>query len=107
VLAHLLEPDSPDSFVRWGFFNAFFERKEYAEPYIMEPIAREMVQKDAALREEFYKKLHEDESFRNDPAARLEFFYRRSPYFDAAERVYPIMRVVDPQVFARLSQSLS
>jgi hypothetical protein len=107
VIANLLEPDSPDSFVRWGFFNAFFERKEYAEPYIMEPIAREMMQKDHRLREEFYKRLDEDEPFRDDPDARLEFFYRRSPYFDVAEMVYPIMRIIDPLAFARLSRSLS
>ena len=103
VIANLLEPESPDSFVSWGFFNAFFERKEYAEPYIMEPIAREMIQRDRELRETFYRKLEEDELFRNDPAARLDFFYQRSPYFDKAERVYPVMRIVDPLAFARLT----
>lgn len=107
VLAYLLEPDSPDSFARWGFFNAFFERKEYAEPYIMEPIAQDMMQKDPLLREEFYKKINDDEAFRDDPTARLEFFYRRSPYFDTAECVYPILRIVDPAVFERLTHSLS
>jgi hypothetical protein len=107
VIANLLEPDSPDSYTRWGFFNAFFERKEYAEPYIMEPIAREMMQLDRELREEFYKKLDEDELFRNDPVARLDFFYQRSRYRDTAERIYPIMRIIDPLAFARLSHSLS
>jgi hypothetical protein len=107
VIVHLLEPESPDSFVRWGFFNAFFERKEYAEPYIMEPTARKMMQRDPALREEFYKKLEEDEEFRNDPSARLEFFYQRSPYVDVSEKVYPITRIVDQLSFARLTSSLS
>jgi hypothetical protein len=107
VIANLLEPDSPDSFLRWGFFNAFFERKEYAEPYIMEPIAREMMRMDRELREEFYKKLDEDEIFRNDPVARLDFFYQRSRYRDIAERVYPIMSIIDPLAFARLSHALS
>ncbi len=107
VIALLLEPESQDSFLRWGFFNAFFERKEYAEPYIMEPIAREMIQRDPILRDEFYKKLDDDEAFRGDPVARLEFFYRRSPFFDSAERVYPIMRITDPLSFSNLSGSLS
>jgi murein tripeptide amidase MpaA len=107
VIANLLEPESPDSYVHWGFFNAFFERKEFAEPYVMEPIAREMMQADRELREQFYRKLDEDELFRNDPVARLDFFYQRSVYFDTAERVYPIMRIVDPLAFARLSNSLS
>ena len=43
VIANLLEPEAPDSFLSWGFFNSFFERKEYAEDFIMEPIARKML----------------------------------------------------------------
>jgi len=104
VLAHLLEPGSPDSFVRWGFFNAFFERKEYIEPYVLEPIAREMLERDPVLREDFEQRLEEDEAFRDDPKARLEVFYGRSPFFDAVEKVYPVVRVVDPRSFARLKK---
>lgn len=92
VLVGLLEPESPDSFVSWGFFNAFFERKEYAEAYVMEPIAQQMLEKDPLLRQEFEERLLE-ESFRRDPAARLDFFYTRSPYFDSSERMYPIYRL--------------
>ena len=92
VIANLLEPMAPDSFVRWGFFNSFFERKEYAEAYVMEPIAKQMLKNDSRLREEFNAKLDSDENFRNSPLERLDFFYRSSPYFDKNEKVYPIMR---------------
>ncbi|MFQ5807661.1 MAG: M14 family zinc carboxypeptidase, partial [Phycisphaerae bacterium] len=44
VAVHLLEPEAPDSLIAWGFFNAIFEQKEYAESYVMEPIARRMLQ---------------------------------------------------------------
>lgn len=93
VILHLLEPESPDSFVQWGFFNAFFERKEYAEPYVMEPIARAMLKDDPTLREVFFERVSNDDAFSKDPGLRLDFFYQRSPYFDKAERVYPIMRL--------------
>ncbi|MBX2991080.1 MAG: M14 family metallopeptidase [Bacteroidetes bacterium] len=93
LIMHLLEPQGPDSFVSWGFFNAFFERKEYAEPYIMEPIAKKMLDGDPELRREFEEKLEKDAEFAADPAARLNFFYERSPYFDTCERVYPFMRI--------------
>ena len=92
VIANLLEPMAPDSFVRWGFFNSFFERKEYAEVYVMEPIAKQMLRGDSKLKEIFNAKLDSDENFRNDPLERLDFFYRSSPYFDKNEKVYPIMR---------------
>lgn len=94
VIVNLLEPEAPDSFVSWGFFNAWFERKEYAEPYIMEPYAQQMLENDKSLRNEFLSRLDSDETFRNDPKARLDFFYERSPFFDQKEKKYPILRIV-------------
>ena len=95
VIVNLLEPEAPDSFVNWGFFNAFFERKEYAEAYVMEPYAKQMMKGDVSLRNEFYKKLNEDESFRNNGGERLDFFYKRSPYYDKGENIYPILRLIN------------
>ncbi len=95
VIVNLLEPEAPDSFVNWGFFNAFFERKEYAEDYIMEPYAKKMIEEKPALRSEFYKKLNEDEKFNNNSGERLDFFYKHSLFYDKGENVYPIMRLMN------------
>ncbi len=94
VIIHLLEPNSPDSFVYWGFFNAIFEQKEYGESYILEKLAREMLAKDPNLQKEFEEKL-KDEKFAKSAFARLSFFYERSPYF-ANQRigVYPVGRII-------------
>jgi hypothetical protein len=93
VIAHLLEPKSPDSFLRWGFFNTIFERKEYFELYVMEPIAREMLREDPSLQREFDRWLENNPNAREDPFRRLNFFYERSPYYDNQLNVYPVMRV--------------
>ena len=90
VAINLLEPDAPDSFVRWGFFNATFEQKEYAEPYMLEKLAREMLAGDPELREEFQKKVATDPKFAANPEERLQFFYRRSPYWDPQMNLYPV-----------------
>lgn len=95
VIVNLLEPEAPDSFVNWGFFNAFFERKEYAEAYVMDPFAKQMMKDNPQLRSDFYKKLNEDELFRNNSGERLDFFYKRSPFYDKGENVYPILRMVN------------
>jgi len=92
-LVYLLEPKSPDSFLKWGFLNSIFEQKEYFEDYSMEPIAKEMLKKDINLKAEFEKKLAEDEKFRNNPYQRLNFIYERSPYYDSNLNVYPIYKV--------------
>lgn len=93
VIAHLLEPESGDSFMKWGFFNSVLEQKEYFEPYVMEKIAEEMIKENPGLLKEFEEKLTSDEKFRNDSYSRLNFFYERSPYFDSQMNVYPVMRV--------------
>ncbi len=74
LIVHLLEPASEDSFLHWGFFNSILEQKEYFEDYVMEKTAEEMIKNNPALLEEFEKKLKEDEAFRNNPDARLNFF---------------------------------
>lgn len=96
VLLHLLEPKSSDSFVYWGFFNAIFERKEYYEDYVLEKLAEVMYEKDQLVRKEFEQKLQSDSIFASSPQQRLEFFYRKSPYFDKNWLVYPIVRVSNP-----------
>jgi hypothetical protein len=94
---HLLEPQAPDSFVYWGFFNAVFERKEYFEDYVMADIALEMYESDPALRAEFDQRLQADTAFAASPRDRLMFFYQRSPYWDVNKDVYPVRRLLIPQ----------
>jgi hypothetical protein len=77
IIVNLLEPKAQDSFVSWGFWNGIFEQKEYAEDYVLEKLAREMLEQDPALKVEFEKKLAEDESFAANPEARLYLFYNR------------------------------
>jgi murein tripeptide amidase MpaA len=89
----LLEPQAPDSFAAWGFFNGWFEHKEYVEPYVIEIMARDLMSADPALAAEFESKLKQNPAFAADPAARREFFYRRHPAWDARFGLYPIMRV--------------
>lgn len=95
VAIHLLEPNGPDSFVYWGFFNSIFEQKEYGESYQIEKVAKEMLSKDPKLKAEFEAKL-KDETFAKSPRARLNFFYERSPYFlNQKVGIYPVGRIVN------------
>jgi hypothetical protein len=89
----LLEPQAPDSFAAWGFFNSCFEQKEQMEPYVAERIARQMMDSDAALQEAFELKLKHDAVFAADTHARLEFFLRRHVSWDERFNLYPIMRL--------------
>ena len=94
VALQWLEPEGPDSAMAWGFFDSIFEQKEYGEPYVLEKLAREMMDKDPKLKEEFERKIQNDPQFAANPYARLEFFYDHSPWY-AANRVgeYPVGRL--------------
>ncbi len=87
---HLLEARGPDSFVAWGFFNAIFEAKEYFEPYMMEGIAKKMLDSDSGLKLLYEKRLATDSAFSKNPRARLGFFHERSPWADPKMNVYPV-----------------
>ncbi len=95
IIANLLEPVGEDSFVKWGFFNIIFERKEYFEDYAMDPIAEKMYEDDLDLQREFNAMLRSDKEFAVNTRARLNFFYEKTPYYDSHYNVYPVMRVVE------------
>ena len=58
----------------------------------MEPLAARMLAEDASLAEEFRRRLATDPVFRGSPRARLDFFYRRTPYWDSRYLIYPVAR---------------
>jgi murein tripeptide amidase MpaA len=91
LLAHLLEPLGPDSLLAWGFFNNHFEQKEYVEDYVLEPFARELLARDAAVKAAWDEKLKDPEFARN-PRARMRFFYERHPAHDPRFNLYPVFR---------------
>lgn len=93
LIVALLEPQAPDSFAAWGFFNACFEQKEQLEPYVAEQIARKMLHDNEVLAAQFHERLQQDPAFAADPAARLEFFLRRHSSWDERHNLYPIYRV--------------
>jgi hypothetical protein len=91
IVAHALEPRSPESFVSWGFFDPIFERKEYIESYVIEPLAAEMLADDPQLAREFAT-WHEQNP-EADPRTIRDWFYRRTPYWDSHYNRYPVGRI--------------
>jgi hypothetical protein len=91
VVAHLLEPEAPDALVKWGFFDTIFEAKEYAESYVMEGIAREMLQDSVQARA--FALAAWDTALTNHPDRVRRWFYQRSPHAETRVGVYPVARV--------------
>lgn len=92
AVMHILEPEAPDSALRWGFFLPVFEQKEYFSDFVFEPFARVMLERDAQLRADFEEKLRTDAAFAGNPRARLLWLYQRSPYAEPDKDLYPVLR---------------
>jgi hypothetical protein len=84
---HMLEPEAPDSLLKWGFFASISEQKEYFSDFLFEPYARAMLAADPALKAEF-EALKESR-----PRARLQWLYEHSPYHESDKDVYPALRL--------------
>jgi murein tripeptide amidase MpaA len=90
LVIYLLEPESPDSFLQWGFFPDIFTRTEYIEEYAIEPLARKMLSSNEKLKIEFDNKKKSDPAFASNPQAIYEWFYSKSPYMDERWLLYPV-----------------
>ncbi|MDP5082344.1 MAG: M14 family metallopeptidase [Winogradskyella sp.] len=88
----LLEPKSKDSFFSWGFFLSMFQRTEYIEAYVMEPMAKRMMEASPELKKEFEQKKAQDKEFANDPNAIFSWFYSKTNYYDDRYLLYPVAR---------------
>ena len=88
----LLEPASKDSFFSWGFFHTIFQRTEYMEQYIVEPLAKKMLADSPELRKEFELKKAQDPAFAKSQNAILSWFYSKTKYYDEKYLLYPVGR---------------
>ena len=94
LIVLLLEPQSSESFFAWGMIPEVLSRVEYIESYAIAPLAEKMMAADPALKAEFEAKLAAEPKFAADPAARLAWFYKRTPFYDDHHLLYPIAREV-------------
>ena len=90
----LLEPKSKDSFFSCEFFHSIFQRTEYMEEYIMEPLAKKMLADSPELRKEFEMKKVQDLAFANNQNAILTWFYSKTKYYDSRYLLYPVGRIL-------------
>lgn len=87
-----LEPQAPDSFFAWNFFDSILMQKEHFSAYVFEDVAAELIAEDAKLRAAFEAKKSGDEVFAEDAHAQLNWIYLQSPHYERTHQVYPVAR---------------
>ena len=95
-LVEALEPQSPDSFFAWGFFDSILQQKEHFSDYVFEDLAAEVLRQQPALRQQLEEKKKSDPAFAKDGQAQLEWVHQHSPYHEAGHNRYPVLRWLGP-----------
>ena len=92
LAAALLEPESQDSFLAWGFFPEILAGPSGAEDFVRAPMAEALLAADQEIRAKFEAKLASDPAFAADAAARHDWLYDRLPDRSPYHHIYPIVR---------------
>lgn len=91
-LLETLEPQAPDSFFNWNFFDAILQQKEGFSPYVWEDVALEVLANNPNLKKTFEEKKTNNHDFSTNWYAQLEWIHKHSKYYEKAHLVYPIYR---------------
>ncbi|WP_281989526.1 M14 family metallopeptidase [Aquimarina aggregata] len=91
-LIETLEPQAPDSFFNWNFFDTILQQKEGFSPYVWEDKANELLSQNNELRIKFLEK-KKDTAFANNWYAQLDWLHKQSEHYEKAHLRYPVYRI--------------
>ncbi len=92
-LTTALEPQSPDGFFAWGFFDAILMQKEWFSEYVFEDLAAEILKNNPSLREQLEQAKSNDPELANSAYLQLQFVYEHSIYKEPTYKRYPVLRI--------------
>lgn len=91
-IVETLEPQAPDSYFAWNYFDGIMQQKEYFSDYIFEETAAELVRKNPELSKQL-KENRNDTAFAKNGYAQLDYVYKHSPYYEKTHKRYPVARI--------------
>ncbi len=94
LAAALLEPESQDSFLAWGFFPEMLAPAPTTDAFVLAALGDRMLATDAALKARFDAKLRAEPAFAADPDARLRWLHAQAGPGHPYPLRYPIAREV-------------
>ena len=92
-LIETLEPQAPDSFFNWNFFDTILQQKEGFSPYVWEDKAELILRQDPKLRINFNLKKSYDKDFASNWYAQLDWLHKQSVNYEKSHLQYPVYRL--------------
>ncbi len=93
LIIEMLEPQGPDSYFNWNFYDEILQQKEGFSSYVFEPEAAEILKNDdlASRLDEFVAL---DSSVNNNARSKLDFIYKKSAHYERSSHlIYPVFRI--------------
>ncbi|MBW3127468.1 M14 family metallopeptidase [Hymenobacter profundi] len=95
LAAALLEPESQDSFLAWGFFPEMLSPAPNTDAFVLAALGERLLTTEPKLKAEFEAKLRAEPAFAADPDARLTWLYAHAGPGHPYPLRYPIFREVN------------
>ncbi|PKG50549.1 M14 family metallopeptidase [Olleya sp. 1-3] len=92
-LIETLEPQAPDSFFNWNFFDTILQQKEGFSPYVWEDKAELLLAQNPKLKINFNLKKSYDKDFATNWYSQLDWLHKQSPNYEKSHLQYPVFRV--------------
>lgn len=94
-IVETLEPEAPDSFFAWNFFDATLQQKEHYSAYVFEDHAAQILKENPEIKRELEAAKEADSVFAANARGQLEFIYERSEHWEPEYLRYPVFRIVE------------
>ncbi len=92
LAAALLEPESQDSFLAWGFFPEMLAPAPSTDAFVLAALGERLLATNASVKAAFEAKLRAEPAFAASPGARLAWLYERAGPGHPYHLQYPIAR---------------
>lgn len=94
-IVETLEPEAPDSFFAWNFFDAVLQQKEHFSSYVFEDHAVQILENNPEIKKALIEAKASDPKLAESAYLQLEFIYERSEHWEPEYLRYPIFRLME------------
>ncbi|WP_088335208.1 M14 family metallopeptidase [Sphingomonas mucosissima] len=95
LAASLLEPESQDSFLAWGFFPEMLSPAPNTDAFVLAALGDQLLATNPRIKTVFEGKLRDEPAFAADPDARLAWLYAQAGPGHPYPLRYPIAREIN------------
>ena len=95
-ILEMLEPEGPDSYFNWNFFDAVLQQKEHYSAYVFEDKAAELLKNNEELRIQFEFATHQgiDTPVNISAEEKLDWVYKHSSHYEKEHNRLPVFKTL-------------